>query len=387
MPGTLDSVAARFYADRDRLADEMAARIHDRVGEFGELGPELWEAIRASCLANIEAGMNALAGELDLPSEMRPEARELALFTARLELPLSALLGAYRVGHAMMWELLFDAIEAEAAADDERRAVTRTVSAYLFQYVDRLASFLTDAYTAERDRTMRSREQRRTQLVRDVLDGADPDFAAALGALDYDLRLEHLALVVSADDPEAIVRKLGRRLEAPHRLIVSLTGETAWAWLGRTRPFSLPERLEPADGAVVSLGEPGAGTAGFRRSHREAREAHGVALRSRGRDVVRYDEVALESLVGGDEERARSFVARELQGIDGDDPRSRRLRETLTAYFACAQNASAAAAVLGVHEHTITYRLRRIEQRLGRPVTSRRAELEVALRMLDLGGR
>jgi hypothetical protein len=233
---------------------------------------------------------------------------------------------------------------------------------------------------------MRSREQRRTQLVRDILEGADPDPTGALGELDYDLRLEHLALVVSADDPEAVVRDLGRRLDAPHRLVVSLTGETAWAWLGRTRPFELPERFESIGSAVVSLGEPGGGTAGFRRSHREARDAHAVALRSRGRALVRYDDVALESLIAGDEERARAFVARELEGIDGDDARSRRLRETLRAYFACAQNASAAAAMLGVHEHTVTYRLRTVEQRLGRPVTARRAELEVALRMLEIAG-
>ncbi|HLQ47495.1 MAG TPA: helix-turn-helix domain-containing protein, partial [Candidatus Dormibacteraeota bacterium] len=85
-----------------------------------------------------------------------------------------------------------------------------------------------------------------------------------------------------------------------------------------------------------------------------------------------------------DEARARAFVSRELRGIDGDDPRSRRLRRTLRAYFASAQNGSAAAALLGVHEHTVAYRLRTIEDRLGRPVAARRAELETALRLLEL---
>jgi DNA-binding PucR family transcriptional regulator len=83
---------------------------------------------------------------------------------------------------------------------------------------------------------------------------------------------------------------------------------------------------------------------------------------------------------------ARDFVARELRGLDGGDSRSARLRETLRAYFASGQNASAAAALLGVHEHTVSYRLRTIEDRLGRPVTARRAELETALRLLELNG-
>jgi PucR C-terminal helix-turn-helix domain len=55
----------------------------------------------------------------------------------------------------------------------------------------------------------------------------------------------------------------------------------------------------------------------------------------------------------------------------------------LARLTASAQNASAAAAMLGVHEHTVGYRLRTIEERLGRPVIARRAELETALRLLD----
>jgi hypothetical protein len=378
----VESIATRLLGEAEPLADQMTDRIRAQVTEFEDFeGPELWEAVRVSCLANLEAGLAALAADRSLPDAIPPDARELALLTARLDLPLAALLRTYRVGHAMVWERWLREVEGEHPDDEVRLQALETASGFLFAYVDRLATFLTDEYTAERDRFMRSREQRRTQLVRDVLDGADPDPAAAMHELDYDLRLEHLALVVVADDPDPVVRELGRRLDAPHRLVVSLAGDVAWAWLGRTRPFELPERLESA-GATVSIGEPGAGTAGFRRSHREARDAHRVSVRAGASGaVLRYDEVALESLVGDDDERARAFVARELHGIDGADARSERLRETLRAYFACAQNASAAAALLGVHEHTVTYRLRTIEERLGRPVTSRRAELEMALRL------
>lgn len=378
----MESIATRLSAEAEQLADEMTERIRGEVAEFeGFDGAELWEAVRFSCLANLEAGLASMASDRSLPDAIPANARELALLTARLDLPLAALLRSYRVGHAMVWERWLREVEGEHAEGGARLEALETASDFLFAYVDRLATFLTDEYTAERDRFMRSREQRRTQLVRDVLDGADPDPAAAMHELDYDLRLEHLALVVVADDPEPVVRELGRRLDAPHRLIVSLAGDTAWAWLGRTRPFELPERLESA-GGTVSLGEPGSGTAGFRRSHREARDAHRVSIRAGATGaVLRYDEVALESLVGDDDERTRAFVARELDGIDGADARSERLRETLRAYFACAQNASAAAAMLGVHEHTVTYRLRTIEDRLGRPVTSRRAELEMSLRL------
>jgi DNA-binding PucR family transcriptional regulator len=64
------------------------------------------------------------------------------------------------------------------------------------------------------------------------------------------------------------------------------------------------------------------------------------------------------------------------------------LRETLRAYFSAEQNASSAAAALGVHQQTITNRLHAIEAQLGYPPSLRRAELEAALRIEDLfGGR
>jgi hypothetical protein len=78
----------------------------------------------------------------------------------------------------------------------------------------------------------------------------------------------------------------------------------------------------------------------------------------------------------------RAFGAREPRGIVGDDARSRRLRETLRAYFTCARTRRPPRRCLGVPEHTVTYRLRMIEVCFGRPVTSRRAELETALRLL-----
>jgi hypothetical protein len=382
----LEALAARFLAIRESVADAMVERIRAEVTEFADFdGPELWEAMRASCLANIERGLADLSRGDTLPEQPPPEARELALLTARLDLSLAALLRCYRVAHAFMWQQWFDAVEREPADPAVRRDALERGSRFFFAYVDRVSTLVTDEYTAERDRFMRSREQRRTQLVRDVLDGADPDPDEALGQLDYDLRLHHLALVISGQDPEAVVAELVRALEAPHQLVVSLAGDRAWAWLGRTREFRLPERLDAPGGATISLGDPAPGVDGFRRSHREARDAHVVALRS-GRAVIRYDDVALEALVAGDESRVRAFVARELRGLDGNDVRSRRLRETLRAYFSTGQNASAAAALLGVHEHTVAYRLRAIEERLGRPVTARRAELETALRLLDLRG-
>ncbi|HWI72731.1 MAG TPA: helix-turn-helix domain-containing protein, partial [Baekduia sp.] len=60
------------------------------------------------------------------------------------------------------------------------------------------------------------------------------------------------------------------------------------------------------------------------------------------------------------------------------------LRETLTEYFAQGGSTAATARALAIAERTVTYRLRRAEELIGRPVSERRADLETALRLYDV---
>jgi DNA-binding PucR family transcriptional regulator len=58
--------------------------------------------------------------------------------------------------------------------------------------------------------------------------------------------------------------------------------------------------------------------------------------------------------------------------------------ETLRAYFAAGRNVSSAAAVLGVKRHTVTSRVRAIEEKIGRSLDTCTAEVEVTLRLQQL---
>src|SRR5438874_12391805 len=88
----LETIANGFLARREEFADEMTERIRGGVAEFADFdGPELWEAVRASCLANIEAGFASMAHDRALPEAIPADARDLALLTARLDPPLAAL--------------------------------------------------------------------------------------------------------------------------------------------------------------------------------------------------------------------------------------------------------------------------------------------------------
>ena len=85
--------------------------------------------------------------------------------------------------------------------------------------------------------------------------------------------------------------------------------------------------------------------------------------------------MALESVVLRDLPAARDFMMSELGPIGDDDPRTELLRGTLRAYFDTGQNAAATAARIQVHERTVAYRLKSIEDRLGFSISHRRDEL------------
>ena len=89
----------------------------------------------------------------------------------------------------------------------------------------------------------------------------------------------------------------------------------------------------------------------------------------------------VEALISENQEEACNFVARELGELNEETTSSRRIRETLAAYFASEHNAASAAAKLGIHQQTVANRLRAAEERLGHQIGTRRLELELALRL------
>ena len=338
--------------------------------------------MRDGARESIGAELRALARGAELPRECPPLDADGARYCARLGVSLHHVLQQYHLGHAIQWEAWFELVEQREPDADERRRLLDRASRFFFDYADRMCGFATEHYTDERERSLRSHEQRRVQLVRELLD-ARGDVAS--GDLGYDLDgLEHIGLIAWGAEGSDHVRALSRALDG-RLLIVGAAEETWWAWIGAAdhAPDVLERalaRVRPPAGVRLAIGAPSAGREGFRRTHQHAAAAHRAAPRGGG-PVVRYEDIALEALAAADATAAHEFIALELRGIEGADARSARLRETLTAWFACGQNAAATAARLGVHEQTVAQRLRAVEERTGRPVAGRRAELETALRL------
>lgn len=144
--------------------------------------------------------------------------------------------------------------------------------------------------------------------------------------------------------------------------------------------------MHTAPGVRIGIGEPAPGIAGFRQSHTEAAEARRIAdlaHRPAG-TITRYAHVALRAIATSDLDQARIFVTRQLQGMAGDDEVTARLTATLRTYLAEHSSRSRTAKRLGIHENTVSYRIKQAEELLGHSVDQGTLDLRVALALSNL---
>jgi hypothetical protein len=253
----------------------------------------------------------------------------------------------------------------------------------LFRCVELTSDAVVSEYQEARWRARSRANDQRLGIVRQVLTGHH----ANAEDLRYDLDSFHLGLVAWGPDADQAVRALAGDLDLSY-LSVCSDGEETWGWLGSTEALSRQAdrrlaRFRPPGQAALAVGLPSLGLDGFRRSHSQAQLARRIALWCPA-PLTLYRDVALEAVVSEERPVVQDFIRQELGELAEFGGRAEVLRATLDAYFACAQNATAAAARLEIHNQTVRYRLRTIEETIGHALASRSAELQLALRLHPL---
>lgn len=201
----------------------------------------------------------------------------------------------------------------------------------------------------------------------------------------YPFEGNHLSVVAWGNDPKGMITLAATILNSNAPLILESTGGAFLGWLPVSDGLSSATQLTEGDlpdGAHLALGSLDKGFSGFRHSHQRAWRAYKVG-RLTGARITHYSDVALEAVFATNMQAVRDLVAQQL-GPLLTDPRKDILCDTLRAYFSAGCNAVAAATALQVHERTVAYRLRSIEERLGISVAERHVELLVALRLYGL---
>jgi len=398
VPDELHDLIRRAYRARGTRARIIVEDCLERLPHYRGSPESLLAEVRRSVVhhlgilyrVTLETGRPLAAADLE-PSQRTARVR------ARQGVPLGEFLSFFLVGLTHAWEHLI----AGVGDDPVLRAQLLERVAAVISNQTQLMTAVTEAYVEERERLARFREQDLDDFVQ---------LLVAESAVPNVLEARARSLGIALDEPRAVAvfgppgsAGGGRAGVGPDDLMRRLAARlpTAEIRVGRSRDgfvALLPEDPEPkaleaaalgllGDGGRVGLGDPGRGVDGLRRSARQALRALriGMALTG-GRRLHAHRDVAVLDLIGVDSEGAQEFM-RSVLGPLADSGGGPSHLETLRQLAAHGYRGKAAAAALGVHPHTLSYRLKQIRRRMGLDLDDAEVRLRVHLALLILDAR
>jgi sugar diacid utilization regulator len=393
----LRKLVLRAYRGRERVIRDIVARCRQIPCYRALSGPALQALHRT--VGHLAAGFyrrSIIEGRVPTAQEM-----ELPIRTARRRaadgVPLDEVVKAYQVGLRLLWAHLI----ATAAADPvvrpellERVPVTLTAHSTVVTAV-------IEAYVEERGRLLGARTQAFEGFLRLLVAPETPLAVIERRAAVLGLRLDLCRSIVlfrplaSEDDHAAEANVEGLRgvlASSTHR-------EGALIGLGRFEKDVLALlTLEPDSRALadllarvpahewhIGLGGAGEGAPSLRRTVFEAQRAVAVGrLVHPSERVHRYADLALLDVVNVGSATAEGYAARVL-GALARPGMGATYRRTLDAFLRHGMQRKVAAAALGIHPHTLSYRLNRLRERFGIDLDDYDVRLRVELALLILG--
>lgn len=384
------------------VADDSATFVTDAIHQACDsLSEDLWLSTRQSTRANVGLITTLMSEDAD-PTEFTAPEETLSYARSYVHEGFSfdLLTRAYREGEHAYLRLWMQKLQERAKSADALADAMSYVGDYLFAYIGAINGPLGEAYAVEHERRIRGGLAIRSDEVRAILAGTDVDVAEASARLRYRLDGRHVAFVIWRDNPPDTgpdrrffeeIDKLGAQLaevlDAGGLLLLPMAGYYAgWASVGASYADVAPDRPRlPASGGGtrLALGRAGRGLPGFRRSYEEALLAKRVASLAERPPAcgTSFARVALDALMTTNLDEARQFVQYEIGSLLEDSDAARRLMATLEIFLEEESSFVRTARRLGVHENTVAYRVRRVEELLGRRVTERQLELRSALRL------
>lgn len=371
--------------DRVRArCDEIRQAILDRLHGMEEGAPtrdvEYLQGLREAVARGVDYGICLLAGEDDHGSQLPVALITQARLSARHGIPLEIVIRRYLAGKTLLCDFML-AESATIGLQDPallREALVAQETAF-----DRLLSLVTDEYRQEEQRRSASREAQLADRIRNLLAGEPVDPSP----LQYDLDTDHLGVVAGSAQARQFIRKLASQTNS-RCLLISGTREEVWAWLSSREPLDL-EAIRAAasvgsSSTPIGLGEPGSSIAGWRLTHRQARAAFSVAQAS-PEGFARYADVSIIASAAQDPVMTASLKELYLSPLTQERDEGEMLRKTLRAYFMANRNSSSAASALRVSRQTVSSRLRRVEDRIGQPLSMCASAVDAGLRLEELG--
>jgi sugar diacid utilization regulator len=366
--------------------------------------------------------VRACAAGLDLflatAKEARPATQEelrrvaqLGILQARSSQSVEPILAAYRIAARVAWEEILRAWRGHPEATPE---AIMLVANYVFAALDQVAAEVTKTYLHAREQHMQRGTRAHARLFHALIsDNFDSELELQRQALALNTPIAANAyiavvckLVMGNRDGERggqALAEVAASFDLPRGALLHTTDPTTLAVLWPADSASdaegvrqfvsqLQEQVERRAGQLgahvrAGMGGYHPGLHGISRSYLEAQQAFETGRKLRPDAVIHgHDEVIPHLVLAQNPRLAERFVAHSLGRLMDPKLRNRtQLLETLEAYLAKGSVKDAASA-LGLHRHTVLYRLEKLNELLGGdlevPATRLRLQLALDLKKL-----
>ncbi|MGW5152779.1 PucR family transcriptional regulator [Rhodococcus koreensis] len=379
------------------LGHTIAVRAAEVSPRFGK-GPAQIATLRLGTeSAAIIAMLGIDSGSIDTPAITEDTIRAIQDYVHR-GIPLPTIWASVRQGHAWLAEAYMRACVEHVPVAEQPTQLQLAVEV-LFNFVDRFSEAIGREYGLEHERWVMTTVAARDEMVRTILAGDCGDVPAAENILHYSLaHRTHIGVVLWADSSKAaedsalhkIAVALLHAAGAEQTLLIPYGRSSMYAWGNSARPLSvagdeLASVLDKYNGVRAAIGDTHTGLSGFVATHQEALEVREMIETLGMRDkLIDFTSVHLLTLLAHNPARARRFVRMELGALAADEPQVAELRKTVAAYLRLKRSPLAVANELFVVRNTVSYRIKKAEELLGRSLDERTLETWVALTLKEV---
>ena len=378
-------LTVRLLSDIDATAVRMARRIVDGIALPDERFRRLsyLRTVTVACrdafrtlVRLLHDGRGLRPGDLERLGSMGAQQAELGV-------PLEVLLGAYRLAAKIVWQ---EVIGEPALLNEVAPATVVAVTGRVLEYFDEISAAVGAAYLETRERLMRQRDRERDRVLQRLVAGdTSPELHSLAAAADIHLAPPYRVVAYAAANPEAELQ-LDEMWHGAGALLVS---DQPGTWIALVRAdCDLAALCGGIENASFGLGPTAATLEEIAPSARQARRALDVGLKLMPDRRMHDDaDVGVFAALASDRHAMESFIGRVLGPLSEQrTPRKQEMLATLEALLDTPSIAEAAFA-LGVHRHTVVYRVQRLHQ-LGIDVEEpdQRHHIWLALRCMRLLG-
>ena len=409
LPGAL---IAELDGRRAGMARHMARAVVSLVRWDDSTGvPPQRSAIARACEAGLDLFLAAARDARPATNEELRRVAQLGILQARSSQSVEPILNAYRIAARVAWDAILAAWRGHPEATPEAIMLTAN---YVFAALDQVAAEVTKTYLHAREQHMQRGTRAQARLFHALIsDNFDSELELQKQALALNMPIVPTGyvvavckLIVSNRDGERggqALAEVAASLEVPRGAIHHATDPSTLVVLWPAESVAnvdsahqfvsrLQEEAVQRSGAVrarvrAGIGGYHPGLRGISRSYLEAQQAIEAGRKLRPEAVVhRHDELIPHLVLAQNPRLAERFVAHSLGRLTDPKLRNRgQLLETLDAYLVLG-SVKAAAAALGLHRHTVLYRLDKLRELLGGdlevPATRLRLQFALELRKL-----